>query len=169
MIHRRSVPYLGSAVLLESTYFHDIQSLLLRGYAADELQALLGEKSLNFPASWVTVGKPQQLTALTHQRGQGRLILPLTGTTFVLSLRPRSHTPDPVVFRLQAGQGQAVWVPSGNAQGFYFVTAALLLTAATEFRSPNKSALDPTDKTYSIDIPALTGVKDIRVSPICEV
>lgn len=164
MIKRKSTPYQGSSVLLEGTSLHDIQTLLLRGYCVDELKPVLGEQTMSFPSSWTTIGKTGQLTSLVSQRGQGRLILPLAGQAYVLTLRPRALHPDPVIFRLQAGSGEAVWVPAGSAQGFYFLSHALILTAATKFRDGNVLEIDPTEKDYCINLESLTGTRNPTVS-----
>lgn len=162
MISRHSVPFAGGPVLLKGTSLSDIQKLLLSGYKANELSVLLGEKTFSFPTSWVCVGGKDQLTALSAQEDQGRLIMLLSGSAYVISIAIKKSVHDePVIFRIAAGNSEAVWVPSGFAQGFFFLSQnTIALTAATKKRNLKKTAYyDPGLEKFKIDLSALTGTR----------
>jgi dTDP-4-dehydrorhamnose 3,5-epimerase-like enzyme len=162
MICRKTVPFSNGPTLLFGSSFIDIQKLLLSGYAAKELAEILGVKNLSFPAAWTLIGAKDQLTSLTYQKGQGRLILLLSGNAYIISISARKAIhEEAVIFRLSSGSSEAVWIPESFASGFLFnASNTIALIAATAPREQGKIKMfDPSDTKYHIDLYALMGTR----------
>lgn len=152
---------MGGPVLLSGSTFSNIQNLLLSGYACKELETQLGEKNLYFPASWMVVGNTNQITPLSYQENQNKIILVISGSAYIIcnKIKKKDHHNDSVIFNMRAGSSEVLWIPEIFAQGFYFLSQnTVILLAATSLRNNFEQALDPLDPTYNIDLSALTGL-----------
>lgn len=165
MILKKSVPFSGSPVLLSGTEFSNIQKFLLSGYASSELAMALGKPILQLKSAWTVIGAAGQLSHFLRQENQEKLILSLSGSAYILCIA--NERSDPVIFRLNSGTSEAVWVPKNYFQGFYFISPnSIILVAATEPRNDLIiETMDPTNPSNNIDLSQIA-TQRVNTSPL---